>query len=65
MPMTRACPTPNECSVVLDLRAENERLRAALTEISNCTGISDDGLVDRLAEIARAALGYEQKVSAE
>jgi len=28
--LTRACPTPDECSVVLELRAEIERLRAAL-----------------------------------
>jgi hypothetical protein len=30
MTMTRACPTPHECSVVLDLQAELERLQELL-----------------------------------
>lgn len=30
--MTRACPTPDECTVVLTLRAEIEKLRAALED---------------------------------
>ena len=57
--LTRVCPTPDECRVVRDLRAEIERLRAALTEIRDAALYNDHLIKEAVIKRCEGALEQE------
>lgn len=59
MTHTRSCPTPDECSIVLELRAVIVRLRAQIEDA--CKAFEHYDLPEHALHYRRVALGMTAK----